>query len=70
MGWRPYPPGAADTADSGGPWFARFSPRTGTGTIVAISTFKISGHPGVLDATALGPAARVLYQEADVSPDR
>jgi V8-like Glu-specific endopeptidase len=63
-------PCAMTAGDSGGPWFARFSPRTGTGTIVAISTFKISGHPGVLDATALGPAARVLYQEADVSPDR
>jgi V8-like Glu-specific endopeptidase len=56
--------------DSGGPWFAGFSPRTGTGTIVAISTFKISNDPRGLYATALGPAARVLYQEADVSPDR
>jgi V8-like Glu-specific endopeptidase len=56
--------------DSGGPWLTRFSPRTGTGTIVAISTFKISDDPGGLYATVLGSAARLLYQEADVSPDR
>lgn len=56
--------------DSGGPWFAGFSPRTGTGTIVAISTFKIGDDPRVLYATVLGTAARVLYQDADVSPDR
>lgn len=73
---RPGGPGVAWTrcamtaGDSGGPWFAGFSPRPGTGTIVAISTFKISDRPGVLYATVLGASARVLYQEADVSPDR
>ena len=61
---------AMTAGDSGGPWFAGFSPRTGTGTIVAITTYKISDNPRVLYATVLGPAARVLYQEADVSPDR
>jgi len=61
---------AMTAGDSGGPWFAGFSPRTGTGTIVAITTYKISANPRVLYATVLGPAARVLYQEADVSPDR
>jgi V8-like Glu-specific endopeptidase len=61
---------AMTAGDSGGPWFAGFSPRTGTGTIVAITTYKISDNPRVLYATVLGPAARLLYQEADVSPDR
>lgn len=50
--------------DSGGPWLAGFDPRTGTGTVVAITTFKYSGDPSMLYGTALGPAARELYEEA------
>lgn len=50
--------------DSGGPWLAGFDPRSGTGTVVAVTTFKYTGHPSVLYATVLGPAARKLYNEA------
>lgn len=56
--------------DSGGPWFAGFSPQAGTGTIVAISTFKFSGETSTLYGTVLGPAARLLYLAASLSPDR
>jgi hypothetical protein len=38
--------------------------------MVAITTYTISGNARGLYATVLGPAARVLYQEAGVSPDR
>jgi V8-like Glu-specific endopeptidase len=58
---------AMTAGDSGGPWLARFSPRAGVGTIVAITTFKLSGDTRVLYATVLGPAARKLYQEAERS---
>jgi hypothetical protein len=50
--------------DSGGPWFARFSPRTGTGTIVAVTTYKFSGKSSPLYGTLLGRDARDLYNEA------
>lgn len=50
--------------DSGGPWLAGFSPRSGTGTIAAVSTYKISGNTRVLYGAVLGPQARSLYQRA------
>jgi V8-like Glu-specific endopeptidase len=50
--------------DSGGPWFGQFSPRTGTGTIVAVTTYKLAGNTRVLYGAALGPLARALYQRA------
>jgi V8-like Glu-specific endopeptidase len=50
--------------DSGGPWLAGFSPRTGRGTIVAVSTYKLSNDMKVLYGAVLGPAARGLYQQA------
>jgi V8-like Glu-specific endopeptidase len=50
--------------DSGGPWFGRFSPRTGTGQIVAVTTYKLSGNMRVLYGAVLGPLARALYQRA------
>lgn len=50
--------------DSGGPWFAGFSPRTGVGTIVAITTYKFSGGDSPLYGTMLGPDARRLYDQA------
>ncbi|HEV3382631.1 MAG TPA: trypsin-like peptidase domain-containing protein [Trebonia sp.] len=55
--------------DSGGPWLAGFDPRAGTGTVVAITTFKYGGDSSVLYATRLGPAARQLYDEASAVPD-
>jgi hypothetical protein len=54
--------------DSGGPWLAGFRPLQGAGTIVAVSTFKLTSDMAVLYGTVLGPAARVLYQQASISP--
>jgi V8-like Glu-specific endopeptidase len=50
--------------DSGGPWLARFLPRSGAGVIVGVSTFKLSTDLRVLYGTVLGPAARRLYLAA------
>lgn len=50
--------------DSGGPWLAGFSPRTGSGAVVAVSTYKVSGNPRVLYGALLGPQARALYERA------
>jgi V8-like Glu-specific endopeptidase len=55
--------------DSGGPWLAGFSPLSGTGTVVAVSTYKISDDLSVLYGAVLGPQARALYAQA-VSPVR
>jgi V8-like Glu-specific endopeptidase len=48
--------------DSGGPWLAGFGPRSGT--IVAVSTYKVSGNLRVLYGAVLGPQARGLYEQA------
>jgi hypothetical protein len=53
--------------DSGGPWLAGFSPSAGTGTIVAVTTFKYSDDSRLLYGTELGTSARALYQEASAS---
>jgi len=50
--------------DSGGPWLAGFSPRLGSGTVVAVSTYKVSANPRVLYGALLGPQARALYERA------
>jgi V8-like Glu-specific endopeptidase len=50
--------------DSGGPWLAGLSPATGSGTVVAVSTYKVSGDPRVLYGAVLGPQARALYERA------
>ena len=50
--------------DSGGPWLAGFSPRSGSGQVVAVSTYKVSGSPRVLYGAVLGPQARALYERA------
>jgi hypothetical protein len=50
--------------DSGGPWLAGFSPRGGSGTIVAVTAFKLSGNSRTLYGTMLGQAARALYRKA------
>ena len=62
--------GSAHTAcvmtagDSGGPWLAGFSPRSGTGRVFAVSTYKLSSDLRVLYGAVLGPQARVAYQRA------
>lgn len=50
--------------DSGGPWLAGFLPRSGTGVIVGVTTFKLSTDLRILYGAVLGPAARHLYLEA------
>jgi hypothetical protein len=50
--------------DSGGPWLAGFSPRSGAGPVVAVSTYKLSSNLEVLYGAVLGPQARALYQLA------
>jgi V8-like Glu-specific endopeptidase len=55
--------------DSGGPWLVGFSPLPGTGTIVAVSTYKVASNLRVLYGAMLGPQARTLYARA-VSPVR
>jgi len=55
--------------DSGGPWLAGFRPRSGTGAVAAVTTYKMSGDLAVLYGAVLGPQARALYQRA-VRPAR
>jgi len=50
--------------DSGGPWLAAFSPRSGTGRVVAVSTYKVSDDLRMLYGAVLGPQARALYERA------
>jgi len=55
---------AMTAGDSGGPWLAGFSPRAGTGTITAVTAYKLSGNLRTLYGTVLGPSARALYLRA------
>jgi hypothetical protein len=55
---------AMTAGDSGGPWLAGFSPLSGTGTVVAVSTYKVSDNLSVLYGAVLGPQARALYERA------
>ena len=50
--------------DSGGPWLAGFGPRSGSGQVTAVTTYKMSGDLAVLYGAVLGPPARALYQRA------
>lgn len=50
--------------DSGGPWLAGFSPTSGTGTVVAVTTYKLSNNLSVLYGAVLGPTAHALYAQA------
>ena len=50
--------------DSGGPWLAGFRPRSGSGQVAAVTTYKMSGDLAVLYGAVLGPRARALYQRA------
>jgi Trypsin-like peptidase domain len=63
-------PCAMTAGDSGGPWLTGFRPRPGTGTIVAVSTYKLTGDMRVLYGAVLGSGARDIYQQAAVSPVR
>jgi V8-like Glu-specific endopeptidase len=55
---------AMTAGDSGGPWLAGFSPRAGTGTVAAVTAYKLSGDLRMLYGTVLGPSARALYLKA------
>jgi V8-like Glu-specific endopeptidase len=55
---------AMTAGDSGGPWLTGFSPQTGTGTITAVTAYKLSGDLRTLYGTVLGPTARALYLRA------
>ena len=55
---------AMTAGDSGGPWLTGFSPQTGTGTITAVTAYKLSGDLRTLYGTVLGPIARALYLRA------
>jgi V8-like Glu-specific endopeptidase len=57
-------PCAMTAGDSGGPWLAGFSPRTGAGTITAVTAYKLAGDLRTLYGTVLGPSARALYLRA------
>ena len=55
---------AMTAGDSGGPWLAGFSPRTGTGTVAAVTAYKLSGDLRALYGAVLGPTARALFLKA------
>jgi V8-like Glu-specific endopeptidase len=55
---------AMTAGDSGGPWVTGFSPHSGTGTVFAVSTYKMSTNLGVLYGAVLGPRAEALYRQA------
>jgi V8-like Glu-specific endopeptidase len=55
---------AMTAGDSGGPWLAGFSPRSGTGPVDAVSTYKVSDNLRVLYGAVLGPQAHALYERA------
>jgi Trypsin-like peptidase domain len=73
---QPAPGGSASmpcsmtAGDSGGPWFAGFRPRSGAGTVVAVSTYKLRDDMRVLYSAVLGADARSVYRRAGVSPVR
>ena len=46
---------------SGGPWVTGYDPETGTGTVVAVTSFGYDGLPGYLWGTYLGATARSLF---------
>jgi V8-like Glu-specific endopeptidase len=55
---------AMTAGDSGGPWLTGFSPQTGSGTITAVTAYKLAGDLQTLYGTVLGPIARGLYLRA------
>jgi V8-like Glu-specific endopeptidase len=69
----PDPYGAADAGvrcamtegDSGGPWLSDFDPRTGTGFITGVTSFKYAGAERVVYSADLGRVAQALYTHAE-----
>jgi V8-like Glu-specific endopeptidase len=57
-------PCAMTAGDSGGPWLSGLDPRSGSGPVVAVSTYKVTGDSAVLYGAVLGPLARALYARA------
>jgi len=55
---------AMTAGDSGGPWLTGFSPQAGSGTITAVTAYKLAGDLQTLYGTVLGPVARGLYLRA------
>jgi V8-like Glu-specific endopeptidase len=55
---------AMTAGDSGGPWVAGLNPATGNGTVIGVSTYKLSSNLSMLYGAVLGPAARALYAQA------
>ncbi|GAA3748997.1 V8-like Glu-specific endopeptidase [Spinactinospora alkalitolerans] len=49
---------------SGGPWLSGFDPRTGTGTITSVISFKYADNPGRQYGPRLGSAAERVYDTA------
>ncbi|MBV9444399.1 MAG: trypsin-like serine protease [Streptosporangiaceae bacterium] len=58
-------PCAMTEGDSGGPWLSDFDPRTGTGVITGVTSFKYAGQSAMLYSASLGPAAHSLYDRAE-----
>jgi V8-like Glu-specific endopeptidase len=50
--------------DSGGPFLTGFSPSSDTGTITAVTAYKLSGDSRTLYGIVLGPSALALYLRA------
>ena len=55
---------AMTAGDSGGPWLTGFRPRSGTGPVVAVTTYKLSGDLRVLYGAVLGPRRAPSTSEA------
>jgi V8-like Glu-specific endopeptidase len=53
---------------SGGPWFSRFDPRSGRGTLTSLTSFSYTNLPGVLWGPYLGPVAQSLYDSVASTP--
>lgn len=49
---------------SGGPWLTRFDPRTGTGIVTSVNSFKYADDPDTMYGPYFGPAIRRLYDAA------
>ena len=56
--------------DSGGPWLTGFSPQTGTGTITAVTAYKLSGDLQALYGDRARPDRARPVPEAPERPAR
>jgi len=55
---------AMSEGGSGGPWLSDFDPRTGTGVITGVTTFRYAGQDRILYSAGLGLVAEALYERA------